>query len=196
MLKNAGFGVEKAQTDPLSVANGNWTSLTTNTTNISKDVGNIKTSLNQIYDAAKQYLTSQGIDVFSAFSSANGFATGGIAQASGILKKTGEDGFVLARNGEGFVRPEDVPAIKELMATVPTVNDMMGNIMSLRNIPTYVKEPSQSVNIGNYQQIIELPDVTDPKSFVKTFNNSREMQKAVQDATIKQTIKQYNNRLG
>ena len=128
-----------------------------------------------------------------------GFSKGGIAKFdSGIFKKVGEDGIGLVRNGEGFVRPEDVPAIKELLNTVPLMNSMMDNLIPLKNVPIPLANTnnSKTVNIDNYQQIIELPNVTDPKSFVAAYKNSQEMQSAVQNSVSNVVLKPYDNTFG
>lgn len=63
-----------------------------------------------------------------------GFEKGGIAQisSSNFTKNlTGgiEHGIALVRNGEGFVRPEDVSNIKHLLSVVPNINGFMNNII-------------------------------------------------------------------
>ncbi len=62
-----------------------------------------------------------------------GFEKGGIAQisSSNFTKNlTGgiEHGIALVRNGEGFVRPEDVSNIKHLLDVIPDINGMINNI--------------------------------------------------------------------
>lgn len=142
-------------------------------------------------------VSTKFINTLAAELMSGGFATGGIAQLqSGILRKTGEDGWVLARNGEGFVRPEDVPAVKELINYVPDMNNLMNNLEPLKNLPIPINhQHSESVNIGDVNIRLDGSHVTDPQSFIKTVKQSREVQKAIQDATIGQVIKPYNNRL-
>ena len=125
------------------------------------------------------------------------FSTGGIAHLqSGILRKTGEDGWVLARNGEGFVRPEDVPHIQALLNTVPTVTSLMNGLSPFIHVPSLSAVHGQnSVNVGDVNIHLDGSNVTDPQSFVNTVRQSREVQKAIQDATIGQVVKPYNNRL-
>lgn len=48
-----------------------------------------------------------------------GFRKGGIAK---LIKDNGEDGITLARNGEGFIAPEHVKPIQELVESVPDIN--------------------------------------------------------------------------
>ena len=63
------------------------------------------------YQKTKNKISSNLKGIFQAAS----FASGGIVD----YKPSGEDGLVWARNGEGFVQPEDVPPIKELIRTAP-----------------------------------------------------------------------------
>lgn len=91
----------------------------------------------------------------------SGFKNGGIATTkssrmlSGILGKTGEDGFVLARNGEGFIEPSSVPAIKEFVNLAPRLTDMFKNleVNRLPNVTTNNNNNKPSI-------IIQLPPST------------------------------------
>lgn len=48
-----------------------------------------------------------------------GFRKGGIAR---LVKESGEDGITLARNGEGFIAPEYVEPVQELVEAAPDIN--------------------------------------------------------------------------
>lgn len=131
---------------------------------------------------------------------AYGFYNGGIAQVpSGILHKTGEDGWVLARNGEGFISPENVSDMKEFMRTLPLANHIMDNLNNLPvNLPDYnvlSRPASPSVNIGDIDIHLDGSNVVDAASFIDTFRRSTAMQNVIRDATIGQATKPYNNRL-
>lgn len=51
-----------------------------------------------------------------------GFKKGGIAR---LIKENGEDGLTLARNGEGFIAPEHMGPIQELVDSVPKINELL-----------------------------------------------------------------------
>ena len=51
-----------------------------------------------------------------------GFKKGGIAK---LVKEKGEDGFTLARNGEGFIAPEHVEPVQKLVDSVPEINKLV-----------------------------------------------------------------------
>ena len=139
--------------------------------------------------------TSEANKILKAFKNA-GFAKGGIAQFdSGILKKTGEDGLVLARNGEAFVGPEDVQYIKALLESVPTVNTAMDAVTRMADYKVVNTAVQPQVSVGDINVHMDGAGVIDPKSFCETFRRSNEMQRAIQDATINQIGKPYCNTL-
>lgn len=61
-----------------------------------------------------------------------GFKKGGIAK---LIKSQGEDGITLARNGEGFIAPEHVKPIEELVESVPQVNNVIKTLDGVELIP-------------------------------------------------------------
>ena len=61
-----------------------------------------------------------------------GFKKGGIAK---LVKSQGEDGFTLARNGEGFIAPEHVEPIEELVDSVPQINNVIKTLDGTELIP-------------------------------------------------------------
>lgn len=93
-----------------------------------------------------------------------GFSTGGIGN---VVRASGEDGLAFVRNGEGFVMPEHVDAIKELLATVPSITTYIKDVT-----PDYSKfvtpvnaGANVEVNVGD----VILPNVTNPKEFAGNF---------------------------
>lgn len=107
-----------------------------------------------------------------------GFAQGGIGKA---IKLSGEDGIAFVRNGEGFVAPEDVKAIKLLLDTVPVMNDVMDSLSTLPNITDI---PTVSTNVGDVSFNFSLPNVTDSQNFVNEIQNNRKLQQAIQSVTL------------
>lgn len=106
-----------------------------------------------------------------------GFKTGGIGR---LVKANGEDGLAMVRNGEGFVAPEHVEAIKGLLDITPDLNELVGDMIK---IPSNLVKPSQN-NIGDVSFEFNLPDVKDPQSFLTTIQNDKKVQKALQEVTL------------
>ncbi|MDE5776998.1 MAG: hypothetical protein K2I10_00570, partial [Lachnospiraceae bacterium] len=121
-----------------------------------------------------------------------GFKKGGIAK---LVKSKGEDGFTLARNGEGFIAPEHVEPIEELVDSVPQINNVIKTLDGAELIPveldlfknistealksmtpdisSMIKPSLQNLqpvrnNMNNVVNIdnITLPNVTNAKQFV------------------------------
>ena len=100
-----------------------------------------------------------------------GFKRGGIGQ---LVKASGEDGFALVRNGEGFIAPEHVDAIKDLVNIVPDMTQFTKTLTNIKPV---------SRNIGNtFGDIVinaELPNVKDSYDFVDDIQNNRRVQQAL-----------------
>jgi chromosome segregation ATPase len=101
-----------------------------------------------------------------------GFADGGIAK---LIKRSGEDGIGFFRNGEGFVSPENVQDIRNLMNVVPDMTKFISVVTPNYNLPT------RSLNNGDINITLGdmyLPNVTNSKEFADSMvsaiqNNSR-----------------------
>lgn len=112
-----------------------------------------------------------------------GFKTGGIGR---LVKASGEDGIAMVRNGEGFVMPEHVPAMQNLLDITPQLDNIVNSV-----------NKNGSGNINNFGGFtFELPNVTDARSLINEFQNSKDMQKllkiSVEDLVGKGT---YSNRI-
>ena len=105
-----------------------------------------------------------------AFTNA-GFATGGIAK----IKPVGEDGIAWVRNGEGFVRPEDVQHIRDLMAVTPDLTKLVTSFSNLPNVKPLDKNVTRNVSIDNIT--FDMPNVTNTTDFTDTIKKP-EQQKA------------------
>lgn len=116
--------------------------------------------------------------VDSSFISNIGFATGGIGK---LVKMSGEDGLAFVRNGEGFVAPEDVDSIKQLLKAVPLMTSLTDVVATKTVIPETIGSNSNIsitaplVNInGNLDNVTldqlnkAIADV--PKMLVKQMN--------------------------
>ena len=113
-----------------------------------------------------------------------GFKRGGIAQ---LVKDNGEDGLAMVRNGEGFIAPEHVKPIQDLVQLTPQLSEMLKPVVDLPKLPniqTLDRNSNVSIDIGN----IELPNVTNPKEFAS------QLVSAVQrDRTVQNTLRELTD---
>lgn len=113
-----------------------------------------------------------------------GFKSGGIGK---VIKPQDEDGLTWVKNGEGFVAPEDVPHIQELLKTVPAMNDMLQPLVSLPTMPN-IQPISTTGNVSVNIDNIALPNVTNSEEFTKqlahTIQNDSKIQKLMRTTTV------------
>lgn len=134
------------------------------------------------------------VELLKNLRSTAGFSSGGIGK---LIKATGEDGIALVRNGEGFVRPEDVAQMKEFMNVLPVANNLMDNLIPLHNMPLPISNKANNpVSIGDVNVHLDGSNVVDPQSFVDTFKQSSPMQRAIKDCVASDFAKSYSNTLG
>ena len=91
-----------------------------------------------------------------------GFKTGGIGR---LVKANGEDGLAMVRNGEGFVMPEHVQSIQQLLNVVPDMTQLANATKNMNNQTTIET------------LALELPNVQDVPSFVNEFQNNKDVQR-------------------
>lgn len=108
-----------------------------------------------------------------------GFATGGVGT---LVKPNGEDGLAWVRNGEGFVSPENVADIQNLMRFVPDMSKFLNvtlpnydNVIANRNI-----ENNVTVDIGGIGDIY-MSGVNDVNEFSKVLVKSIQDNSKVQN---------------
>lgn len=78
-----------------------------------------------------------------------GFAQGGIGS---MIEKSGEDGVAIVRKGEGFVAPEHVSAIKDLLDVVPKLTEITKS-----SIPTAAINSVRPVNVQlQYDSLVNV----------------------------------------
>lgn len=134
------------------------------------------------------------VELLKNLRSTAGFSSGGIGK---LIKATGEDGIALVRNGEGFVKPEDVAQMKEFMNVLPVANNLMDNLVPLHNMPLPISNKANNpVSIGDVNVHLDGSNVVDPQSFVDTFKQSSPMQRAIKDCVASDFAKSYSNTLG
>lgn len=125
-------------------------------------------------------------EIFSAlndFFKASSFATGGIVD----YKPSGEDGLVWARNGEGFVRPEDVPPVKEFVKYAPKLNELFQPLVDLPKAPDFVpNRPTNTTSVGNVQFSFTLPNVLNGNDLIKEIQTNPKIQRSLQEVTLGQ----------
>ena len=97
-----------------------------------------------------------------AFANA-GFRTGGIAK---LVKVNGEDGLMMARNGEGFVSPENVQDIRDLMNITPNLTELVSNLTKIPDFKRVIPETTKNVSIDNIT--FDLPNVKNVSDFTDT----------------------------
>lgn len=114
-----------------------------------------------------------------------GFKTGGIAK---LVRSRGEDGIAMVRNGEGFVQPEHVPAIQELLDTVPLMNNMFKPLVEAPKIPnlTPVNNMGNNMTFGDVHYVFDMPNIVDEQSFLNTMQSSQKIQKCMRSFTVDQ----------
>lgn len=115
---------------------------------------------------------------------AHGFAQGGTI--GNLIKATGEDGFVLARTGEGILTPENMKMLENVMITMNPVVDSLAKLPSLPDMRK--QNGDMQVTFGD----IQMYGVNDPVEFEKQLlhhmKNSRPIRKVMKDTTIGEAL--------
>lgn len=115
----------------------------------------------------------------NSYVKSSAFATGGIAK----IKPVGEDGIAWVRNGEGFVRPEDVQHIRDLMAVTPDLTKLVSSFSNQPNVKPLDKNVTKNVSIDHIT--FELPNVQNTVDFtdtIKTPSQQKAFAAAIGDA--------------
>lgn len=132
-----------------------------------------------LYQKTKNKISSNLKGIFQAAS----FASGGIVD----YKPSGEDGLVWARNGEGFVQPEDVPPIKELIRTIPKLNEFATPLLHLSKTPAITpNRPMNTTSIENVQFTFDLPNVQDSRTLLSEIQSNSKIQRAILEVGLGQ----------
>ena len=120
----------------------------------------------------------------------NGFKKGGTIGS--LIKRTGEDGYVLARTGEEILSLDKIDALKD---TFVTMESMFKSLIKLPEMP------QSQVNNGNVTNEItfhfELPNVRNADDFVNALKNDKRCEKIIQQMTLgamtgKNSLLKYN----
>ena len=115
----------------------------------------------------------------------HGFAQGGTI--GNLIKATGEDGFVLARKGEGILTPENMKMLENVMMTMNPIVDSLAKLLSLPDVKSRYNGDTQ-VTFGD----IQMYGVNDPVEFEKQLlhhmKNSRPVRMVMKDTTIGEAL--------
>ena len=98
----------------------------------------------------------------------HGFRNGG--EIGKLIKRTGEDGFVLARAGEGIMSKENMEKLREAVTLSNASLNMYDKLSKFPQIPTNnnMNDIQQNVSIGD----IYMEGVNDPEQFAKELRNA------------------------
>ena len=97
----------------------------------------------------------------------HGFKKGG--EIGNLVKLTGEDGFVLARKGEGILTPENMETLRESIKISNATLSMINNLTKTPQIkPSNLNNTvNPTVNIGDIQVV-----ANNPQEFAREFRNT------------------------
>lgn len=116
----------------------------------------------------------------------HGFAKGGTI--GNFIKSTGEDGFVLARKGEGILTPENMKMLENVMITMNPIMDSLTKLPNLPNMQSRYSGDTQVTFAGG----IQMYGVNDPVEFEKQLlhhmKNSRPVRMVMKDTTIGEAL--------
>ena len=115
----------------------------------------------------------------------NGFAKGGTI--GNLIKRTGEDGFILARTGEEILSLEKIEALRDIFEKI---NPAMPNL-NLTKVPTIQRrDVAQNVSLGGIT--IEQVVANNPQEFVQQLKTvmakDQNVQKMVQEISFGQGL--------
>ncbi len=120
---------------------------------------------------------------------AHGFLKGGII--GNAIHSAGEDGFILARTGEGILPLEMMPEWEELISSLPKLNNMNHLLLDMPTLPHYNPAVNLAGNSGDVTlQIdgIQMYGVNNPEQFteslVDALSNNTRIKKVLVDNTV------------
>ena len=117
----------------------------------------------------------------------SGFSKGGlVAGVNKIIAENGDDGIATVKVGEAILTPTDSKNLASLANKFEAI-DVTADIMNMLKDGTKnggsLGTP-QNVDYGGVQFNFELPNVTDPNSFVTAIQRSTDLQKAIQSVSV------------
>ena len=114
-----------------------------------------------------------------------GFSSGGIIDASGIKRATGDDGLAFVKHGEAILTPEQTKMFQNMVQVMPPFVNAMNTFTNIPSLSQAKITPNQqSISMGDL--VLNLPNVTDTESFIKTIKTDTKVQKAIQQTVCDQ----------
>lgn len=96
----------------------------------------------------------------------HGFTQGGTI--GNLIKATGEDGFVLARTGEGILTPENMKMLENVMMTM---NPIVNSLAKLPSLPDVQSRYGGNTSVGDVSVTFDLPNVKNYSEFMTQMQN-------------------------
>lgn len=124
-----------------------------------------------------------------------GFSKGGVVSVDSInrqIRANGDDGLASVKNGEVIIAPADSANLKALVGALPKLNYAVDTMYSVRKLANM--EQGTNNAFGDINLNIDLPNVTNPKEFIRAIQADKQLQKAIQQVSIEQLA--GINRLG
>ena len=114
-----------------------------------------------------------------------GFSSGGIIDASGIKRATCDDGLAFVKHGEAILTPEQTKMFQNMVQVMPPFVNAMNTFTNIPSLSQAKITPNQqSISMGDL--VLNLPNVTDTESFIKTIKTDTKVQKAIQQTVCDQ----------
>lgn len=95
-----------------------------------------------------------------------GFAQGGTI--GNLIKSTGEDGFVLARKGEGILTPENMKMLENVMINM---NPIVNSLAKLPSLPDVQSRYGGNTSVGDVSVTFDLPNIKNYSEFMTQMQN-------------------------
>ena len=115
-----------------------------------------------------------------------GFSKGGIVETlSKVPGQNGDDGWATLKRGEAVLTPEQTKMFQNMVQVMPPFVNAMDTFTNIPSLSQAKITPNQqSISMGDL--VLNLPNVTDTESFIKTIKTDTKVQKAIQQTVCDQ----------
>ena len=115
-----------------------------------------------------------------------GFSKGGIVETlSKVPGRNGDDGWATLKRGEAVLTPEQTKMFQNMVQVMPPFVNAMNTFTNIPSLSQAKITPNQqSISMGDL--VLNLPNVTDTESFIKTIKTDTKVQKAIQQTVCDQ----------
>ena len=115
-----------------------------------------------------------------------GFSKGGIVETlSKVPGRNGDDGWATLKRGEAILTPEQTKMFQNMVQVMPPFVNAMDTFTNIPSLSQAKITPNQqSISMGDL--VLNLPNVTDTESFIKTIKTDTKVQKAIQQTVCDQ----------